>query len=118
VTPLPSYLFGEWIQSSALKAMIKESQEQEQTQLEGLKNMHRWDKQEQWWRKEGRLVVISNQVKKEVLKENHDHPTAEHPRIALTYFSIRTCYWWPNMKEWVQQYIKGCGVCQYNKVNM
>jgi hypothetical protein len=81
--------------------MIEESQEQEQTQLKQLKNMHRWDKQGQWWMKEGKLVVVSDQVKKEVLKEHHDHPTAGHPGIALTYFSIRTRYWWPNMKEWV-----------------
>jgi hypothetical protein len=98
--------------------MIEESQEQEQTQLERLKTMHGWDKQGQSWRKEGKLVVISDQVKKEILKEHHDYPTAGHPRIASTYFSIRTCYWWPNMKEWIQQYIKGCGVCQQNKVNM
>jgi hypothetical protein len=97
--------------------MIEESQEQEQTQLERLKNTHRWDKQGQSWRKEGKLVVISDQVKKEILKEHHNHPTAGHPGIASTYFSIRTRYWWPNMKEWVQQYVKGCGVCQQNKVN-
>jgi hypothetical protein len=60
VTPLPSYLFRERIRSAALEAMIEESQEQEQTQLKGLKNTHKWDKQGQWWRKEGKLVVISN----------------------------------------------------------
>jgi hypothetical protein len=44
VTPLPSYLFGERLRSAALEAMIEESQEQEQTQLEQLKNMHGWDR--------------------------------------------------------------------------
>jgi hypothetical protein len=91
--------------------MIEESQEQEQTQLEQLKNTHGWNRQGQWWTKEGKLVIISKQVKKEVLKEHHNHPTTGHPGIASTYFSIRTRYWWPNMKEWVQQYVKGCGVC-------
>jgi hypothetical protein len=80
--------------------------------------MHGWDKQGQSWKKKGKLVVISDQVKKEVLKKHHNHPIAGHPGIASTYFSIRTHYWWPNMKEWVQQYVKGCGVCQQNKVNM
>ena len=70
--------------------MIEESQEREQTQLEQLKNTHGWDKQGQWWTKEGKLVIISNQVNKEVLKEHHDHPIAGHPGIASTYFSIRT----------------------------
>jgi len=39
--------------SAALEAMIEELQEKEQTQLKELKNMHGWDKQGQWWRKEG-----------------------------------------------------------------
>ena len=34
--------------------MIEESQEREQTQLEQLKNTHGWDKQGQWWTKEGK----------------------------------------------------------------
>jgi hypothetical protein len=70
--------------------MIEESQEKEQTQLEQLKDTHGWDKQGQWWTKEGKLVIIADQIKKEVLKEHYDHLTAGHPGIALTYFSIRT----------------------------
>jgi hypothetical protein len=52
------------------------------------------------------------------LKKHYDHPTAGHPGTASTYFSVRTQYWWPKMKEWIQQYIKGCGTCQQNKTNM
>ena len=26
-------------------------------------------------------------------------------------------FWWPNMKQDVEQYIKGCGTCQANKIN-
>ena len=27
-------------------------------------------------------------------------------------------YWWPNMKQDIEQYIKGCAACQANKINM
>ena len=25
-------------------------------------------------------------------------------------------YWWPKMKEWIADYVKGCAVCQQNKI--
>ena len=56
-------------------------------------------------------------IKGEILKEHHDHPTVGHPGAATTYFFVRIKYWWPKMKEWIQQYVKGCGVCQQNKTN-
>jgi hypothetical protein len=80
--------------------------------------MHGWEKQNGQWKKEERLAIISNLVKIHVLKEHHNHPTAGHPETASTYFSVRTQYWWPKMKEWIQQYVKGCGTCQQNKTNM
>ena len=42
---------------------------------------------------------------------------AGHPGAATTYFSVRIKYWWPKMKEWIQQYVKECEVCQQNKTN-
>ena len=62
-------------------------------------------------------MILSNQLKRDVLKEHHDHPIAGHPGAASTYFSVRQYYWWPRLKEHVQQYVKGCGTCQQNKVN-
>src|SRR6266702_2257248 len=40
-----------------------------------------------------------------------------HPGIANTYALIRRDYWWPNMKNDVEEYIKGCALCQANKIN-
>ena len=117
VTPLPRSLFGETIRSAALEAMIEESQEENQAELERLQTTHEWTKQGSLWNKEGQLAVQDEVTQQEVLKEHHDHPIVGHPGVAATYFSIRTRYWWPNMKEWVQQYVKGCGTCQQNKAN-
>jgi hypothetical protein len=87
------------------------------SRLKKLKATHGWDKQGQLWRKKGKLVITSDQIKKKILKKHYNHPIARHPSVASTYFSIRTYYWWLNIKEWVQQYIKSCGTCQQNKAN-
>ncbi len=40
-----------------------------------------------------------------------------HLGIANTYALIRRDYWWPNMKWEVEEYVKGCALCQANKIN-
>jgi Integrase zinc binding domain len=47
----------------------------------------------------------------------HDHESASHPGIFNTYASIARDYWWPDMKRFVVQYVKGCAVCQSTKPN-
>ena len=48
---------------------------------------------------------------------NHDSPHARHPGISNMYKIIKKDFWWPNMKQDIKQYIKGCAACQANKVN-
>ena len=40
-----------------------------------------------------------------------------HPGITKTLQLIAPYYWWPNMKTFVMEYIKGCASCQMSKVN-
>jgi len=49
------------------------------------------------------------------VKLNHDSPTAAHPGIDKTHKLLLKQYWWPRCKEFVQQYVKGCAICQANK---
>ena len=46
----------------------------------------------------------------------HDHPTAGHPGRDKTLRRTREKYWWPKMKEWIVDYVKGCATCQQNKI--
>jgi Integrase zinc binding domain len=48
----------------------------------------------------------------------HDHESAGHPGIFNTYASVARDYWWPDMKRFIVQYVKGCTVCQSTKPNM
>jgi hypothetical protein len=29
---------------------------------------------------------------------------------------VQERYYWPGMKEWIENYIKGCTTCQQNKI--
>ena len=47
----------------------------------------------------------------------HDSETAGHPGELETYNSIRHHYWWPGMRTYVKNYVKGCGTCQQFKID-
>jgi Integrase zinc binding domain/Integrase core domain len=51
------------------------------------------------------------------LKLFHDHETAGHPGKLETYNSVKQHYWWPGLKIFVKNYVKGCGICQQFKID-
>jgi len=66
----------------------------------------------------GRKYVPRNtELRRKVLQQCHDHPTAGHPGAATTYLNVSRHYWWPGMTTFVNEYVKGCGKCQQNKIN-
>ena len=70
-----------------------------------------------WW-KEDRLVIAGdNDIRRGVISLYHDTSSAGHPGIGNTYKIAMKDFWWPNMKQDVEQYVKGCAACQANKVN-
>ena len=56
-------------------------------------------------------------LRRDVLWTLHDHETAGHPGKAETMVAIERHYWWPGLCTFVQNYVKGCGVCQQYKIN-
>jgi RNase H-like domain found in reverse transcriptase/Integrase zinc binding domain/Reverse transcriptase (RNA-dependent DNA polymerase) len=70
------------------------------------------------WFKGVRPVVADNlSLQQSVLRMYHDHESAEHLGIFNTYASVVQDYWWPDMKCFVVQYVKGCAICQSTKPN-
>ena len=70
-----------------------------------------------WWKGDALVVVGDNDLKKGVLHFYHDTPVAGHPGILNTFSLLKRDYWWPNMKQFVIDYVKGCAQCQANKAN-
>jgi len=52
----------------------------------------------------------------QVLKANHDHVLAGHPGQSKTYHLVRREFNWPNLWEFVSDYVRSCNVCERNKV--
>jgi hypothetical protein len=66
----------------------------------------------------GRQYVPRNtKLRRDILQKHHDHPTAGHPGAATTYLHVSRHYWWPGMTSYINEYVKGCGKCQQNKIN-
>jgi hypothetical protein len=59
--------------------------------------------------------VGNNDVKKGVISLYHNFQTAGHPGQWQTFSLLSKDYWWPNMKTDIQDYIRGCTICQSTK---
>jgi len=57
-------------------------------------------------------------LRQDILQTLHDSPTAGHPGISNTWELIREQYKGPRLREFVEQYIKGCARCQESKTNV
>jgi len=53
----------------------------------------------------------------QIVKQFHYPITAGHPGELATYIDIARFYWWPSMRTFVKNYIKGCATCQQFKIN-
>jgi Integrase zinc binding domain len=70
------------------------------------------------WTCQGCIVIVANDaLRRELVATYHDHVTARHPGISKTLFAIEQEYWWPDMKKFITQYVKGCPKCQETKSN-
>ncbi len=70
-----------------------------------------------WWKDNQIIVARDNDLKRGVIHSFHNKPSTRHPGISNTYRLARWDTWWPNMKQNIKQYVKGCATCQANKVN-
>ena len=70
------------------------------------------------WYKDRRHIVMGNMESKWILLQaHHDAPAYGHPGINKTYQLTSRRYWWPNMRQDVTDYVRGCAECQRNKIN-
>jgi RNase H-like domain found in reverse transcriptase/Integrase zinc binding domain/Reverse transcriptase (RNA-dependent DNA polymerase) len=70
-----------------------------------------------WFKGSKPVVADDLSLQQSVLCMYHDHESAGHPGIFNMYASVASDYWWPDMKCFIVQYVKGCAVCQSMKPN-
>jgi len=57
-------------------------------------------------------------LRRDILQILHDSPTARHPGVSNTWELICEQYEGPRLREFVEQYVKGCACCQESKTNV
>jgi len=69
------------------------------------------------WTKDGKLVVPPDLgLKRRLMHHLHDGYTAGHPGRDKTIWKTKRSFWWPNLRTWVEDYVKGCTTCQQGKI--
>ncbi len=61
-------------------------------------------------------VPLHDNLRREILRECHDSKWAGHPGIHRTLALVEDRYFWPQMRDDVETYVKTCLVCQQDKL--
>ncbi len=64
------------------------------------------------WYKQNRLYVPKGKMRDTILKECHDGPLAGHGGVKHTTTVLKKSYYWPNLKDSAEEYVKTCLICQ------
>lgn len=69
-------------------------------------------------RMDGKVFIPDDPaIRAEILRVNHDDPwDGGHFGINRTVEMIQRCYWWPQMRARVKDYVQTCDICQRMKV--
>ena len=62
-------------------------------------------------------IPPSLDLRREVVRRNHDTLSGGHPGHLKTLELVRRSYWWPGMTVFIRNYVAGCAICQQMKVN-
>jgi len=67
------------------------------------------------WYKQNRLYVPEGKIRDTLLKECHDGPLVGHGGAKRTTTFLKKSYYWPNLKNCAEEYVKTCLTCQQNR---
>jgi hypothetical protein len=67
------------------------------------------------WYKQNRFYVLERRMRDVLLKESHDGPLAKHSAAKRTTTFLKRSYYWPNLKDDAEEYVKICLTCQQNQ---
>jgi len=113
VTALPNHLFANIINLATLQEDVRQSQRDHKTTLLTWEQKYCLTKTLEGWYKDHKLIVVEDNVlRKGVTHLIHASDTAGHPGVAKTLTLLNRNYWWPRMKNFTTQYIRGCALCQ------
>ena len=116
ITVLPKHLFAQATTLSSLDDRAKSCQLLQQDLLKKWATTFSLKKEgDLFWYRDWLVVVKDLPLRRGVISLYHDSQMAGHPGIPNTTWAIARNYWWPNMKQTITDYIKGCTLCQSRK---
>ena len=90
-------------QDEMLKAKVKETQQKQKAEMELWCDTHRVHKLPEGYVKGWRLAVPSVlALRRELMAQFHNSPTAGHPGQDNMLALVSQHYWWPGMTTWVE----------------
>lgn len=60
-------------------------------------------------------VPDDSSLRSKLVHEHHDSPFAGHNGKAATFEALTRRYWWPQMRSFLDRYIKNCDTCKRSK---
>ena len=71
-----------------------------------------------FWYFNSRLCIPADPgLRRRLLFEFHDAPTAGHPGYLRTLNAVASHFWWPRMTRTVRSYVASCATCQRTKAS-
>ena len=107
-----------FLTSCLSKALALQELEQNEDVVKPWVNPHKLKQISGTWWKGNQLVVTANMPsRRSIVQMHHNPPAYGHPGISRTLELTAQRYWWPRMAQDVEDYVKGCADCQWNKTN-
>ena len=113
---LQDAVFVNTVQVQEIDDIIKEAQAQQKHIIKELQERYALEWKEDLWHQQNHIVVVgNNNLKQGVISLYHNFSLAGHPGAWRIFSLLGRDYWWPNMKQDVDKYVKGCAICQSTK---
>jgi hypothetical protein len=76
----------------------------------------KWNIENDLLRWKNKWYILSNLLKKELLKQNHDDSYVDHFEHEKTLNLLKKKYFWNNMNKNVKKYVNSCSICHRVKL--
>ncbi len=63
-----------------------------------------------------KLWILTNESRLDVIQKVHNESTIKHSEIKRIYKFVKRLYYWSEMKNFIEKYIRNCHVCKRFKV--
>jgi hypothetical protein len=101
--------------NSDLLSKLKEASSRDPHYLDE-RATRKYHKETGYWTYQGRIVVPES-MRAEIMTEHHANRVSGHFGWARTLELISRRFWWPKLRESVQEYVQTCASCQRNKAS-